>query len=85
MTTLELKALVEKLQNENLVLAQKVAARKPKKAIKVSAKGAVSIYGLGRFPVTLYKQQMLALLDMGEEIRAFIEAHEAELKVKDAA
>ena len=41
------------------------------------------MYGLGRFPVTLYKEQWLRLLDMVDEIRAFIREHEAELKTKD--
>jgi len=51
--------------------------------MKVSEKGAVSIYGMGRFPVTLYKEQWLRLLDMAAEIRAFIAANEAQLKKKD--
>lgn len=51
--------------------------------MKVSEKGAVSIYGMGRFPVTLYKEQWLKLLDMSAEIRAFIAANEAQLKTKD--
>jgi hypothetical protein len=45
--------------------------------MKVSEKGAVSIYGMGRFPVTLYKEQWLKLLDMSADIRAFIAANEA--------
>jgi hypothetical protein len=49
----------------------------------VSDKGGVSVYGLGRFPVTLYKEQWLRLLDMTDEIRAFIREHEGELKTKD--
>jgi hypothetical protein len=51
--------------------------------MKVSEKGALSIYGIGRFPVTLYKEQWLKLLDMSDEIRAFIAANEAQLKAKD--
>ena len=50
--------------------------------MKVSEKGAVSIYGMGRFPVTLYKEQWLRLLDMATDIRAFIAANEAKLKAK---
>jgi hypothetical protein len=46
-------------------------------------KGAVSIYGMGRFPVTLYKEQWLKLLDMSADIREFIAANEAQLKAKD--
>ena len=51
--------------------------------MKVSEKGAVSVYGMGRFPVTLYKEQWLKLLNMSEEIRAFIAGNEARLKAKD--
>jgi len=47
------------------------------------ARGAVSIYGMGRFPVTLYKEQWLELLDMSDDIRAFIATSEAKLKTKD--
>jgi hypothetical protein len=50
--------------------------------IKVSEKGGVSVYGLGRFPVTLYKEQWAKLLDMADDIRAFIRDHDAELKTK---
>jgi hypothetical protein len=51
--------------------------------MKVSDKGAVSVYGMGRFPVTLYKEQWLRLLDMADEIRAFIAANEEKLKAKE--
>jgi hypothetical protein len=51
-------------------------------SLKVSDKGGVSVYGLGRFPVTLYQEQWLKLLDMADEIRAFIRAHAADLKTK---
>jgi hypothetical protein len=51
-------------------------------SLKVSEKGGVSVYGLGRFPVTLYKEQWAKLLDMAGEIRAFIKAHDKELKAK---
>lgn len=50
--------------------------------MKVSEKGGVSVYGMGRFPVTLYKEQWLKLLDMSDDIRAFISANETELKTK---
>lgn len=52
-------------------------------SIRVSEKGGVSVYGLGRFPVTLYKEQWLKLLAMADEIRAFIAAHDSELKTKE--
>jgi len=51
--------------------------------MKVSEKAAVSIYGMGRFPVTLYKEQWLKLLDMSADIRAFIVTNETQLKTKD--
>ena len=51
--------------------------------MKVSEKGAVSIYGMGRFPVTLYKEQWLKLPDISDAIRAFIVANDGQLKKKD--
>jgi hypothetical protein len=51
-------------------------------SLKVSEKGGVSVYGLGRFPVTLYKEQWTKLLDMADEIRAFIRDNDANLKAK---
>jgi hypothetical protein len=50
--------------------------------LKVSEKGGVSVYGLGRFPVTLYKEQWTKLLDMTDDIRAFIRSNESSLKTK---
>jgi hypothetical protein len=47
--------------------------------MKVSERGGVAVYGLGRFPVTLYKEQWLKLLEMSDDIRAFISANEAQL------
>jgi hypothetical protein len=52
-------------------------------SMKVSEKGALSVYGMGRFPVTLYKEQWLKLLNMSDEIRAFVTANEGKLKTKD--
>ena len=49
---------------------------------KVSEKGGVSVYGLGRFPVTLYKEQWHKLLDMADDIRIFIQTNEDKLKTK---
>jgi len=51
-------------------------------SLKVSEKGGVSVYGLGRFPVTLYKEQWAKLLDMADDIRAFIKENESKLKAK---
>jgi hypothetical protein len=51
--------------------------------MKVSEKGGVSIYGLGRFPMTLYQEQWLKLLDMADDIRSFIQENEGQLKRKE--
>ena len=72
---------IERLRKENEALKKSA----PGMRMKVSEKGAVSVYGMGRFPVTLYKEQWLRLLDMSAEIRAFIAANEAHLKRKDEA
>ena len=77
----DLQAELERLRAENERL--KKSGRGGKLAMKVSEKGAVSVYGMGRFPVTLYKEQWRRLLDMADEIRAFIREHESELKSKD--
>ena len=74
-----LKAEVEKLKAENEALKKQGGG---KNGLKVSEKGGVSVYGLGRFPVTLYKEQWLKLLDMTEEIRDFIKKNDAQLKTK---
>ena len=76
----ELKAELERLRNENAALKKGASGIR----MKVSEKGAVSIYGMGRFPVTLYKEQWLKLLDMSADIRAFIAANESQLKEKDS-
>jgi len=75
----DLKAEVERLRRENEALK-----KSPTRGVslKVSEKGGVSVYGLGRFPVTLYKEQWVKLLDLADDIRAFIKTHEAELKSK---
>ena len=51
--------------------------------MKVSEKGGVSVYGLGRFPVTLYQEQWTKLLDLADDIRAFIKENEGKLKKKE--
>ena len=76
----ELKAELERLRRENAALKRGASSGI---RIKVSEKGAVSISGMGRFPVTLYKEQWLKLLDMADEIRAFIAANESQLKAKE--
>ena len=76
----QMKAELDRLRSENAALKKGTSSGV---RMKVSEKGAVSVYGMGRFPVTLYKEQWLKLLDMAPEIRAFIAANEAQLKTKD--
>jgi len=75
----DLKAELERLKAEN---EQLKSQRGRAISLKVSEKGGVSVYGLGRFPVTLYKEQWTKLLAMADEIRAFIREHDAQLKTK---
>jgi hypothetical protein len=75
-----LKAGLEQLRKENAALRKEFASRI---RLKVSKKGAVSVYGIRRFPLTLYKEQWLKLLDRSSNIRAFIAANKAQLKAKD--
>ncbi|HKA86093.1 MAG TPA: hypothetical protein VKE22_00455 [Haliangiales bacterium] len=76
------KEELERLRAENERLKKRSARGV---TLKVSEKGALSVYGLGRFPVTLYKEQWLRLLDMNDDIRAFIRENEGTLKSKDSA
>ncbi len=75
-----LKAEIEKLKAENEKL------KKPSRgtiSMKVSEKGGLSVYGLGRFPVTLYKEQWSKLLAVSDSILEFIEQHQDQLKTKE--
>ena len=75
----DMKAEVARLKEEN----ERLKARQSRAvSLKVSEKGGLSVYGLGRFPVTLYKEQWTKLLAMADEIRAFIKEHDAQLKTK---
>ena len=76
----ELRAEVERLKAENEALK---ARRSGTTSMKVSEKGGLSVYGLGRFPVTLYQEQWLKLLDLADDIRAFIRDNEGKLKKKE--
>ena len=76
----DLKAEVERLRRENEALKQRNVRGV---SLKVSEKGGVSVYGLGRFPITLYQEQWTKLLEMADQIRDFIKEHENELKKKE--
>jgi hypothetical protein len=77
----------EELQREiQRLRAENEALKKPSRgqmSMKVSEKGALSVYGLGRFPVTLYREQWEKLLSMADEIRQFIQENENVLKKKE--
>jgi len=76
----DLKAEIERLRAENESL-KKPARRQM--SLKVSEKGALSVYGLGRFPVTLYREQWEKLLGMADDIRNFIRDNDQALKRKE--
>ncbi len=76
----DMQAELERLRAENSAL-KKTSAKGL--SLKISEKGGLSVYGLGRFPVTLYKEQWNKLLDMAEDIRAFLKANDAQLKTKE--
>lgn len=71
----ELKAKLAELENRQ--------QRTGNLQFKVSDKGGVSVYGLGRFPVTLYYEQWVRLLDKATELREFLEANKEKLKLKE--
>ncbi len=77
----DLKAELERLRAENASLKERDKSKRSV-YLKVSEKGGLSLYGLGRFPVTLYKEQWSRLLDMADEIRAFLRDNDAVLKTK---
>ena len=76
----ELLAELERLRKENAELKKKA----PLITFKVSPKGGVSVYGLGRFPVTLYRSQWEQLLDQKDAIMEFIAENAKNLTDKDA-
>jgi len=76
-----IKEELERLRAENERLKKRSSRGV---TMKVSEKGGLSVYGLGRFPVTLYKEQWVRLLDMADDIRAFMRENEAQLKSKES-
>jgi len=81
-TEAEMQAEIERLRAENEALKR---PSRGQMSLRVSEKGALSVYGLGRFPVTLYREQWEKLLGMADEIRRFIQENDSLLKKKDAA
>ena len=73
----ELKARLAELEK------QKPASRSGALEFRVGEKGGVSVYGLGRFPVTLYYEQWIRLLDLADKLREFLEENKSKLKLKD--
>jgi hypothetical protein len=80
MSDLEMQAELERLRAENAQLKNK---DKGGLTLKVSEKGAMSLYGMGRFPVTLYKERWLHILGNASEIETFIRDNESWLKSKE--
>ena len=80
MNEAEMKAELERLRAENAKLKSKDSAGL---SLKVSEKGAVSLYGMGRFPVTLYKGQWLRILASAPDIETFIRENDSKLKTKE--
>jgi len=78
----DLKVELERLKAENERLKSQ---RGRSVTLKVSEKGGVSVYGLGRFPVTLYKEQWIRLLDQADEMKEFLKDNDQQLKVKQTA
>jgi len=78
----DLKAEIERLKAENASLKNKTTTGRGI-SMKVSEKGALSLYGLGRFPVTLYKEQWTKLLAATEDIKQFLVDNDASLKTKE--
>ena len=79
MTDENVQAELARLKEEN----ERLKARQTRAVnLKVSEKGGLSVYGLGRFPVTLYKEQWTKLLDMAEDIKAFLKENDSRLKSK---
>jgi hypothetical protein len=76
----EMQAEIERLRAENETLKKPVRGQM---SLKVSEKGALSVYGLGRFPVTLYREQWEKLLAMADQIRQFIQDNTLLLKKKE--
>jgi hypothetical protein len=76
----EMQAEIERLRAENENLKKPARGQL---SLRVSEKGALSVYGMGRFPVTLYREQWEKLLGMSEQISQFIQENDHLLKKKE--
>jgi len=74
-----------RLEAENKALKEQVERKPGQLRLKISEKGGLSVYGLGRFPVTLYKEQWMRLLDHADEIKTFLQQNDQQLKTKQAS
>lgn len=76
---------VEELRRQLAEAQEALAATRRSRpfSLKVSEKGGMSVYGLGRFPVTLYKEQWETLLSHVDDLKAFLRLHDRELKTKE--
>ena len=71
-----------RLEAENKALKDQIEHKPGQLRLKISEKGGLSVYGLGRFPVTLYKEQWTRLLDYSDEIKKFLQDNDQQLKAK---
>lgn len=76
MTREQMQAEIDRLKAEAVAIKARMGR---KVSYRVSDKGAVSIYGFGRFPVTIYAKNLLTLLSMSDELKAFVESNKAQL------
>jgi hypothetical protein len=82
MTEETMEQRLARLEAENKALKDQVERKSGQLRLKISEKGGLSVYGLGRFPVTLYKEQWSRLLDYADEIKAFLKDNDQQLKAK---
>jgi hypothetical protein len=82
MTEETMEQRLARLEAENKALKDQVERKPGQLRLKISEKGGLSVYGLGRFPVTLYKEQWSRLLDYADEIKTFLKDNDQHLKAK---
>ncbi|WP_186645593.1 hypothetical protein [Fluviispira vulneris] len=80
----DIRAELERLRAENAILkSEKKSSHNKEISFKIGEKGGLSVYGLGRFPVTLYKEQWIRLLDKEKDIREYLNNNADKLKSKE--